>query len=715
MTEYPVSCNKDCGGGCALVARVEGGRVTAIVDSPFRPGDMRGCARGFRAHEVTHSRERLTKPLIRTGPRGNCEFREAPWDEALDLVARRLQELRERHGSRSILALAGAGAIRGAVHNTGSLTRRFLSTVAGDEGYTGTYGSYSSAAQSFVLPFLFGRSDVGIDPATLEESRLLLLWGANAFDTRFGADLETVLRRIRRRGVPCIVVDPRRSRTARELEAEWIAVNPGTDAALMSAILHVLVSEGLVDRSFLAKYSSGFDLLEARVLGRAVSGEPSEPATTPEWAETITGVRAEIIRDLARRYAAAKPAALLPGLSIQRTIGGEEAVRLAVALQAATGNIGVPGGAPGVCTWGLLPTPRFPRIGATAPGTKGASRSVSQYRYADAILGGEPFVGSDGGPIRAAYIVGANYLATGSDIGKNIRAFESLEFSVCHDYLLTPTARYCDVVFPATTFLEREDVLVPAGNYLFYSAKAIDPVGESRNDYDIFTALSQRLGVVDSFTEGRSASDWLEALMADSAVDDPAEFRRTGVFDGGEHRRIGLAPFHRDPAANPLPTASGRIELVSEAYAAAGGPAVPEYRGAIVEGSQGDAPKSPLRLVTPHARFRINSQYAGESWALRAEPQRLSMHPADAAARSIRDGDRVVVESDVGRVEVQVEVTEAIKRGVVSLAAGMWPGMTKAGAKVDPSGAPNHLTSTEPTRPSGGSRTHTVQVEIARE
>lgn len=669
---------------------------------------MTGCARGYRAHEVAYAPDRLTDPLIRTGPRGTGGFRRATWEEALDLVADRLDEIRTRYGPRSILALAGSGSCRGAVHNTSVLPRRFFSCFD-SAGYTSTHGSFSSAAQSFVLPYLFGRSDIGIDPLTLERSKLIVLWGANIVDTRFGSDLERVVRRCRSKGTPVVAVDPRRSNTVDRLADEWIAIRPGTDAAMLSAMLHVLITEDLVDHACIEACTSGFEALQTHLLGTAGTG-PADP----EWAEPITGVSASIVRELARRFAASRPAALLPGLSIQRTIGGEEAVRLAVALQAATGNVGVEGGSPGNCVWPRLPNPRFGRIPAvpSAPDRPppGTTHTVPVYRWADSILGNPDAADSrsasaDETPIRAAYAVGVNYLATGSDITKSRRAFSSLDFAVCHDSFLTPTAAWCDVVFPTTTFLERNDVVFPAGNYLFYSARAIQPVGSSRDDYDILADLADRLGFRERFTEGRSAGEWLEHLIEDSAIEDPERFKSTGIYDGGDHRRVSLSAFRSNPVARPLPTPSGRIELSSSAYAEAGGPAVPAYRG--VAGN----PRFPLRLVSPHARYRINSQNAQARWATSREPQRLTVHPDDAGARGIDSDSWVVVESEVGRVRCRVEVTDRITPGVVSLPAGMWPSL-RSDEALDSSGAANYLTSTEPTRPSMGSRTHTVFVEL---
>jgi anaerobic dimethyl sulfoxide reductase subunit A len=652
-----------------------------------------------------HATYRVTKPLIRRGAesvrnrgergpieRGSTEFREASWEEALGLVAGRLAELRDRHGFRSTLVLAGSGSCRGAVHNTSLLTERFFGLFG---GYTGTHGSYSSGAQGYVLPYIFGGASTGVDAATLERSNLVLLWGANVVDTRFGCELETILGRLRMRGTPIVVVDPRRSRTAERLGTMWVPVIPGTDTALMAGVLFVLIRERLVDRAFVMRCSVGFERLEDYI-----TGVSDGVRKDPRWASRITGVAEDRIESLARLYGSARPAALLPGLSIQRTLGGEEAVRMAVALQTATGNVGIPGGSPGCNIWGGLPRPRFSRLEPTGGGDVG---TVPVYRWADAALG---LVDTPGlsGPIRAVYIAGANYLATGSDVSENRRAFANVKFAVCHDYALTPTARRCDVVLPATTFLEREDVTFPVGDYLFYSARAIDPVGQSRNDYDIYADLSARLGFERAFTGGLGASEWLDRFIARSEIPDPEEFKRSGIHDCGGHDRVGLAKFIEDPESNPLGTPSGKIELVSRGYASAGGPAVPCYR------SHDRQPGFPLRLITPHARYRINSQYARAPWAAAREAQELLMNPRDASSRRIADGARALVKSPQGRVTVGVRLSDGIIPGTVCLLAGMWP--ADDNRDPDPTGAANVLTTTEPTLPSNSSRTHSTDVEV---
>jgi anaerobic dimethyl sulfoxide reductase subunit A len=700
ITQIPISCNRDCGGACPLLAVVENGRLVSIVDNPSFSPYMTGCLRGYQMPRVLYAPDRLRKPLVRTGPRGSGEFQEVKWPEALDLVAERLLEIRDRYGATAVLHAGESGSVRGALHHTGRLASRFLALYG---GATWMRGNYSRGALDFVAPYLFGNAPTGIDPGTLQFSRLIILWGANIVDTRLGGETFAYVKEAKARGVEVIVVDPRRSATVEQLGTRWIAVRPGTDSALMLALLYVLLADGLVRRDFLAKYTVGFERLERYVLGA-----DGEVPKTPAWADAICGVPAAAISDFARVYGSTSPACLFPGYSIQRTIGGEEAVRLGVVLQAATANIGIPGGSAGAFGWEGLPEPR---IGAIPVPPRTGQPSVPVYRWPDAVLEGR--AGGHPSDIRAIYNVGGNFVVQGADVHKNLRAFEKVEFSVCHEIFLTPTARACDVVLPATTFLERNDIVFSGYNYAYFSNQAVPPQGEARNDYDIFCDLADRMGFLAEFSEGKDEEAWLRSFVAGSdpfgrvpTVPNFDEFRRTGIFKGQDQLRVGLSDFVQDPAGHPLPTPSGRIEITSERYAGDTGFSSwpkPTWLHPNMD--------YPLRLITPKSRFRVHSQHANIPWFVERDPQALWIHPTDAAPRGISDGDPIQVSSAQGRVQIAARVTENIMPGVVCLLEGVWPVFDSEGTDI--AGSPNVLTSTEPTMPSQASRTHSVLVQVA--
>jgi anaerobic selenocysteine-containing dehydrogenase len=328
---------------------------------------------------------------------------------------------------------------------------------------------------------------------------------------------------------------------------------------------------------------------------------------------------------------------------------------------------------------------------------------VPVVRWPDAILEGR--TGGYPSDIKAVYNVGGNFLVQGSDVGKNIRAFEALDFAVCHDYVLTPTARYSDVVLPVTTPLEREDIILTSGgNYLLYAQQAVPPQHNARNDYDIFCELAERLGFLEEYSEGRSAEQWLAHFLEDSEIPDVETFKRDGIYVAPDQLRVGLSDFASDPGAHPLATPSGRVEIASGAYAATGFPAFPTCR--IYPTSE----QFPLRLVTPHPRYRIHSQWGNLEVHPGREPHLLRMNTRDAMKRGIGDGDLVLVQSPQGRLSIEATVTGDIMPGVASLCEGVWPRFGTDG--IDGAGSANVLTSTEPTLPSNATRTHSVSVEV---
>ena len=693
MKKVPVTCNKDCAAGCPLLAHVKDGRVTKITNNPLRDPYMVGCVKGFHAPDVLYAKDRLKHPLLRTGSRGSGEFKEISWREALDRVADRLDDVRRNYGCESVLAFDGSGSCISAVHNTLLLCKRFFSLFG---GFTGRSDSYSSAAAVFVQKYLFGTRMVGFDPPTLFQSNLIILWGANLSDTRFSSRIESIIRKCKRDGIPIIVIDPRRSNTVRRLATHWIPIRPGTDTAMMAAVLWVLLKEGAVDRKFTDTYTTGFEDLISYVDGRT-DGIVKDPS----WASHICGVSADTITDFAHTYGSMKPTALLPGWSLQRALGGEETFRFTVALQAATGNIGQIGGSSGGEFKGKLPSPHIPKL--PVPDTSGFP-VIPLLKWPDAILEGP--AGGYPTEIKAIYNCGSNHVNQGSDTKKSIRAFGKVEFVVTQDLFMTPTARHSDIVLPVATFLEREDVTLPADNFLFYSAKAIEPIPETKTDYDIFCDLSERLGFGDAFSEGRTAEDWLDTFMEASVIEDVDKFKETGIFSGDDHMRVGLSDFVSDPENHPLETPSGKIEIRSAAYAQTGFSPIPECRISI------PPPEYPLRMVTPHSKYRINSQNSNLPWIDALEPKVLIISRNDGEDRGLRSGDTVRVFNSIGEMHILVRLTSDIIKGTICLPQGAWTVMDENGIEIG--GATNALTSTTPTLPSQGSRTHSVFVQLEK-
>jgi anaerobic dimethyl sulfoxide reductase subunit A len=539
----------------------------------------------------------------------------------------------------------------------------------------------------------------------VRHSRLSVLWGANVLEARLGAEFGLRVAQAARAGVPVVVIDPRRSATAKAVGARWIPIRPGTDAGMMLAMLQVLWYEDLVDRVRVSTLAQGMDQLEAYVTGQ-LDGIVRDPT----WAQGICGVPAADITSFAREFAAARPAMLMPGYSIQRVQAGEETYRLGAAIQLATGNFGVLGGSTASIN-NRLPGPR---IGGLDDLSRGDEPKFPVLRWPDAILEGK--AGGYPTDIKAAYLAGCNFVNQGADTNKNIRAMHALEFSVCHEMFMTPTARLCDVILPAASPLEKEDIAEPwDGNYLLYKPKAVEPEGLAMDDYRIFSALADRMGLGQRFHEGKDASDWIDQFLADSDIPDPAAFKASGIYIAPEQERVGLADFAADPVANPLPTPSGKVEILSERYAAeTGGSALPTWDPPPPD------PAYPFLLVSPKTIRRTHSQNGGGlPWTTGTkvggpapDAGELSINSTDAKALALADGDTILVGNPVGRLTARVLVTDDIMPGVVCLHEGSWVSVGQDG--IDAGGCANVLSSTEGTGPAMGPVMHGIAVSLAR-
>jgi anaerobic dimethyl sulfoxide reductase subunit A len=696
MKKIPVFCGKDCGGdACPLIAEMKDGRVTRVTNNPAGGRFIKGCWRGFNLPLVQYAPDRLLKPLIRTGPRGSGQFREAGWEEALDLAAAKLGEIRAKYGCNAILDLASAGS-SGALHNTAHLLSRFLNLSGGCTRLT---GNYSNGAAMFILPYMLGDrwTESGFDAATLQYAEMIILWGANILETRMGSEVPQRLMQARQRGAQIVVIDPRRSVTAARTASWWLPCRPGTDAALMLAVLFVLTTEDLLDRHFIETHSAGFDKLERIVLGKE-GGKPH----SPQWAERICGLPADTITRFARAYAAAKPTMLFPGYSIQRVYAGEETYRLSIALQIATGNFGVKGGSTGSLN-NRLPPPKVGQIGVPFIPDQ---PSLPVNLWPDLVLQGKG--GGFPADIHAIYSMGGNFINQGSDIHKNIAAFEKVDFSICHELFLTPTARYCDIVFPAAAPLEKEDIGLPwLGSYLLYKPQLLTPRGQARSDYDILCDLAERLNFLPEFSEGRSAADWVQHFLNQSEIPDHDAFRETGIYLAPDQERVGLSDFSRNPLGFPLSTPSGKVEIASEKYQFdTGFSAVPCWQPPPEE------PLYPLRLLTPKAPSRTHSQGSNISEIQVRAAHALEMHPQDAIRRGIADGDKVRLFNAQGAALIPVRLTVDLTPGVVCLPEGVWVELDQDG--VDLAGSANIFTSTPGTAPGKACIMHAVAVEVGK-
>lgn len=694
MTKLPVFCGKDCGGdACPLLALVEGGKVVGIEPNPAGGRYARACAKGFDLPRIHYSEHRLRKPLLRTGPRGSGMFKEIPWTEALALARRGIGDCLERGGPTSILDLSSGGST-GALHDTGRLTRRFLNLLG---GCSSQVGNYSSNAANHVLGQAFGSDyeESGLDPASMSRSAMIVLLGANVLEARLGAELSSRLIEASARGARIVCIDPRLTSTARTTGAEWIPLRPGTDAAILYALIRQLDREDLIDGEYVSARARGFELLL-----RHVRGIDDGIDKTLSWASGISGVELPALERLAEAWASVKPLLLLPGYSIQRSTYGEEVMRLCVALQLASGNFGLEGGSTGSLN---NRRPR-PRVGRIAAGEPLVERRFPVLRWPDLILGGAEAGAPGGGVetgnarIRCVYAAGSNYLNQGADVGKNVRALSSVDFMVCHELFLTPTARFADLVLPVASPLQKEDLGIPwDGDYLLYKTRILPYEGQERSDFEIFRELADAFGLERRFSEGLDEEGWVDRLLAESEVEDTEAFKREGVYFGKRQRPYKVRDFAEDPVGHPLGTASGKLEL-------GGGERVHfslETRGGAAD----------FLLVTPKRADRVHSQRGqdGED-VYRGE---LEMRPEDAEALGLSAGEEAVVTSGLGSLVAVVRIEPGMARGVVSLHEGTWHRLGED-LSAGRSASPNLLSSTEGTRESSSCVMHALRVRVER-
>ena len=697
---------------------------------------------------MVHSPLRIARPAVRKGwrkgdPRsGTDEFEEVSWPVALDLVAGEIQRVRARFGASAIFGGSYGWSSAGRLHHARTLVRRFLALGG---GFVDQAGNYSWGAAQFLLPHVIGTfSPVGgrvTDWSSIcAHTRLMIAFGGLALKNgQVGSGgagahvMETWLRRAKEKGVDFVVVSPNRSDAPDFLGAEWIAIRPNTDTALMLAMAHILVTEDRHDRDFLARYCTGFDAFR-----RYLIGEADGIAKTPEWAAEICGVPADTIRGLARRAAGLR-SMITCAWSLQRAHRGEQPYWAVIALAAMLGGIGLPGGgfAFGHGSINGVGVPRADVPGPALPGVLNPARlAIPVARVADMLMqpgrsydfNGRRSVYPD---IKLIYWAGGNPFHHHQDLNRLRQGWQKPETIVVHDSWWTPTARRADIVLPATTTLERNDVGGSSRDlFLFAMHQAIDPVGEAKNDFDIFHALAERLGFADAFTEGRNEMDWCRRVYdrvrknaADEGIDLPGfqQFWAEGFveFPPPERDFVLFEEFRRDPERHPLKTPSGRIEIASETIAGFGYDDCPMHPSWIAPAEWLGSPcavRWPIHLVTNQPRHRLHSQMDPGPVAQAAKVagrEAIRINPADAAARGIAEGDVVRVFNDRGACLAGAIVDAGVRGNVATMATGAW--MDQSDGEPERNGNPNVLTLDVGTsRLAQGSSALTALVEIER-
>ena len=704
------TCGHNCGGRCVVNAHVREGRIVHISTdarrwNPDHP-PLPACARGVGQIERTYHPDRLQSPMRRTGPRGSGQYERISWNEALDTVAREMLRIRETYGNAAILDASRTGS-QSMLHGRVA-AQRFLYMFG---GCTELWSNMSAEAEVFSVRITYGANDyksAGREPADFVNSKLILMWGWSPGDGTFGTGTMQYLKHARKNGTRIVCIDPRVTMTSRQLADEHVFIRPSTDAAALIAMAYVIVSENLHDRAYCDRHVLGLDegpVPEGASYRSYLMGLNDRQPKTPEWASAITGIPAETIRRLAIAFATTKPAAIQAGYAGGRTMFGEQFHRAVYALAAITGNVGISGGGSGVSNGA---TGRA-GIKSLPIGKNPIESKVASPLLADLLARGK----AAGYPadIRMIYSAGGDLFNQCPNAGKVAASLDKVEFIVGQDHFMTPTVRMADIVLPATTFWERNDVHVPwagAGHYAIYMKQAIAPMYECRNDIDIFDDLSRRVGIDGYNTKSEAA--WLKDLTAD-AVGDFDAFAEQGVARFAAPKdAVAFAAQIR--GEQPFATPSGKIELFSTVLAANPNP----YGLGVIPpiptwfAPNDDTKRFPLSLCTPKSRARTHSIHGNQDRLGKVDPDTVWMHPDDAAERGIVDGQNVRVFNDIGATVLPAEVTDRIARGVVSIKEGAW--YTPGADGADSRGCANVLT-TDRSAACGATTYNTNQVEIA--
>ena len=732
----PTGGINNCGGICVIRPTVQEGCMLKVASDEGSPDlTIRACVRGRGYRRTFLHPDRLRYPMKRIGKRGSGQFAKITWEEAVRTIADQWARIRDTYGPGSRYVVYGWG-IAG-IMRPNRLAKRLLAL---DGGYLDHFNNYSSACTSYMSPYIYGTAECGNSPADLLNTRLLILWGDNPAETVFGPEKSRYLSQLKDRGTEIVVVDPRMSQTAVAFSDQWIPIRPSTDSAMADAMAYVIWSEGIQDQHFMDTYCLGFDedhMPEGVPAGESyhayLFGEKDGVAKTPEWAETITGVPAGTIRSLAERYGRTEPACILPGLGPQRHGNGEQTTKGLCMLACLTGNVGIPGG--GSAGAGELRERQGIRLFLDQaenpyPGkipvflwTKAIEHGTEMTQEEDRICGMERL---DSNIKMLINLAGNALVNQHADIHGTIGLLEDetkCEFILCSDLFMTPSARYADILLPASSVFEGENITGPwrGDGYLLKNNKAIKPPFACRFEWEWLKEVARCLGLYDQFVDGRpELSQWLEdsyeiLRQEEKELPDYGTFSRLGGWQyKKEARYIAFEKEIQDPARHPFATPSGKIEIFSKRlydFHQADIPAIPRYVPCPEGPEDPLKEKYPLQLIGWHTRRRCHSIHDNNQWQEEIEQPGLWIHPSDAAERGICQGQLVEVWNDRGRVRIPAIVTRRIMAGVVAMSQGGW--YTPDDEGTDVRGSINVLTTAaHPTPLAKGNPQHTNLVQV---
>jgi molybdopterin guanine dinucleotide-containing S/N-oxide reductase-like protein len=691
------ACPHDCPDACGVLITVEDGRATKIQGDPNHPV-TRGflCAKVAKYLDRVYSPGRVLYPMKRVAPKGSgnrdeSDFRRISWDEALDEIAASFKSVAAEFGPEAILPYSYGGTL--AVLSGASMDRRFFHRL----GASQLERAICSAAGEAGLKSVIGVK-LGTEPEQFRQSRYIIAWGANIHGNN--VHLWPFVEEARRAGAKLVVIDPYRTRTAKC--ADWyLPINPGTDAALALGMMHIIIGEELHDAGYVAKYTTGFEQLREKV-------KDYPPERVAKW----TGISESDIRTLAREYATTRPSVIRVNYGVQRSQGGGMAMRAITMLPCITGSWQDVGGGLQLSTSGAWGLKREALENAELM-EKPLGRPA---RVVNMVELGKALNTLDDPPVKALFVYNSNPAAVCPNHNDVIRGLRRPDlFTAVHEQFFTDTTDYADIVLPATTFFEQKDLQTAYGHYyLQMSNQAIEPLGECRSNVELFRALAQKMGFDEAcFSESvdemidlalSSPNAWLKGI-------DRERLEREGHarlnFRGGETEARGGEPTPFLPFAHGgFQTPSGKAELFNPALAEQGLDPVAEFVPPDESRHGGGANTFPLELLARKADNFLNSTFSNvPTVQSMEEPGLVEIHPRDAQARSIRDGDTVRVFNGRGELSLRARVNGAVQAGVVAAALN-WAKLTPGGGNI------NALTSEKLTDMGNSATFYSVLVEV---
>ncbi len=751
-------CAINCPGRCALKMHVKDDEIAWVdthtsPDATFDTPQARACLRGRTYRRWANSPDRISYPMKRVegSKRGEGKYERISWDEAIDTAATKLKEVIEKHGNEAVYVPYATGVSA----TTSRPFNRFLNLVG---GYLNFYNSYSTAQISCITPYMYGsKNNGGSSLSSGEDAKLILCFGSSPTETRQGGlttHYDWVHMR-ERTPAKIYMIEPRFNDSNFGHSEEWLPINPGTDAALVAALGHELIKNGQTDEDFLHNYCVGYDedTMPEAYKGKNMSYKDYIMGTgydkvekTPEWAEPITGISADKIRDLANEIATTKPVYVVQGWGPQRRSNGEWTSWAIMALPCLIGQVGLPG-----TSNGTREARNSPSLQSLPAGKNPIETSIPCFLFTDAIDHGTEMTSKNAGVRKAdklktniKYMI--NYAGNcltnqHSDINKahEILADEDkCEFILGIDTVMCDSMNYSDIVLPDLFRFEQHSQIATGSDwgYVLTGTPATSPKFERKTAYEMASMMADKFGVKDKFTEGKTEEEWIRELYEKSREKDDKlppydEMQKMGVYTREYPHIVSMEKFRNDPVANALTTPSGKIEIFSEkllkdtdGWELQDGdtlkgmdtlPAIPVYIPEW-EGVETTTDEHPLVLSGFHYRGRIHSSWGSIPDLKKVNPMEAWINPADAEPRGIKHGDKVHVTNDRGKIELYAKVTPRVVPGTVAVSQGAWwdGDITKGKDGVDKGGSINTMTTMRPSPLSKGNPQHTNICEVKK-